>query len=568
MNITVLLILALVAYNCVFANEDELKIKIDKGIIRGAYRKSMKGRQILAFTGIPFAKPPVRELRFKPPVEPEAWSGILDATKPHPICPQMDPYFNNYEVKGNEDCLYLNVYKPQITQSKGKLLPVLFHIYAGGFTSGNANPDVYGPDILLDKDVILVSPNSRIGLLGFLSTGDEIVPGNNGLKDQTFALEWTRKNIIDFGGDPNKVTIFGGSSGAGCVHLHVVSPLSRGLFNSAIAHSGSATALWSVAPEGEQEKNIKKLGKLLNCPIDTIANAVECLRKVDAYDIVDQDKEFMEFSIDPETPFKPVIEPDLEGAFIRKHPIDIIKSGETSNVTLVFGITTEDGAFKPSMFFNDSKLIERLNEDFDYVVPLSLLYDTTATEGDKNYITSRIKEFYFKNKQIDETMIRQLTHLYTDSYFFYPQNLAARLHVKYTNTRIYYFVFGYKGSLTLIPFFGDATRDYGVCHGDDINYILSNEFYGDYKPTESDQKIIDLLTTMWVNIADTGIPTPRLDDVVKTKWLPIEKEDKLLYYFIKNENEAEMVENIYLERTQFWEKLPLYSKQKNIKTEL
>ncbi|KAF2892969.1 hypothetical protein ILUMI_13203 [Ignelater luminosus] len=503
-----------------------------------------------------------------PPVEVEAWTGILNATKPHAICTQIDVFFNDYEVKGKEDCLYLDIYKPQESQSKGKLLPVLFYIHGGGFMSGEANAKLYGPDLLLDKDVILVTTNYRVGTLGFLSTGDEVVPGNNGLKDQSFALKWTKNNIIHFGGDPNKITIFGQSAGGASVHFQVLSPLSKGLFHAAIAHSGSAVSLWSVAPEGQQARNTKRLGQLLNCSTNSNKELVNCLRKVNAYDIVEQDKAFMEFSYDPEIPFKPVVEPDIEGAFITKHPVDIIKSGKVANVPLIFGITTEDGAFKSAALYNDSKLIDRLNKDFNHIIPLSLLYDETSTETDTNYITSKIKEFYFDNKDVDNTTVLQLTNLYTDFLFFYPQNLATRLHVKHTTSPVYNFVYGYTGSISLAPFLGDSTRDYGSCHGDDTIFILYNSFFEGYKPTPSDQKIIDLLTTMWVNVANTGNPTASLDNIIKTKWLPIESEEKLLYYFIKNENETEMVENIYSERTKFWEKLPLYSKNNTFITPL
>ncbi|KAF2899701.1 hypothetical protein ILUMI_06473, partial [Ignelater luminosus] len=332
---------------CINANEDALQVRTDKGILKGSYRKTLKGRQFIAFTGIPYAKPPTNELRFKPAVPLEPWTGILDASKPHSICPQIDVLFNDYVVKGNEDCLYLNVYTPENALSNEIALPVLFYIHGGGFMLGSGNSNLYGPDFLLDKDLVLVTINYRLGALGFLSTGDDILPGNNGLKDQNCALKWVKQNIANFGGDPNKITIFGQSAGGASVHFHVLSPLSKGLFNGAIAHSGSAVGLWSIAPGDQAKRNAIRLGNLLNCSTASSKKLVDCLKKINAYDIVEQDKEFMQYTYDPAIPFKPVIEAtNLKDAFLTKHPIDVIKSGEASNVPLIFGITTDDGAFR------------------------------------------------------------------------------------------------------------------------------------------------------------------------------------------------------------------------------
>ncbi|KAF2889060.1 hypothetical protein ILUMI_17113, partial [Ignelater luminosus] len=408
MNASVVLVFSLSICYCCFANKNELKIKIDKGIIKGAYRKSLKGRPIMAFTGIPYAKPPIGKLRFMPPVEPTPWKNILDATKPHARCTQIDIFVNNYTLQGQENCLFVNVYKPKI-KSKHDLLPVLFFIHGGGFTSGHANPNLYGPDLLLDKDIILVTINYRLGILGFLSTEDKVVPGNNGLKDQSFALKWAKKNIIHFGGDPDRITIFGQSAGAASVHFHYLSPLSRGLFTAAIAHSGASNSLWTIAPKGQAIRNTKRLGKLLNCTTNSTKDLVECLRKVKAFDIVKKDNAFMEFSYDPVVPFKPVIEPNLKSAFITKHPFDVIRSGEYLNVPLVFGITTDDGAFKSASLFNDSRLIDKLRKEFDSIIPMALLYNETATKADTKSITAKIKKFYFENRTIDNKAKTELT---------------------------------------------------------------------------------------------------------------------------------------------------------------
>ncbi|KAJ4446942.1 hypothetical protein ANN_13644 [Periplaneta americana] len=167
-----------------------------------------------------------------PPQPPESWTGVLKATKEGPDCIQKPfPELPSLpEIVGDEDCLYLNVYTPRLPADgeATELLPVMFWIHSGGWVSGSGSSDLYGPQYLLDKEIVLVTINYRLGPLGFLSTGDEVCPGNNGLKDQLAALRWVRDNIAAFGGNPNSVTIFGESAGGASVHHHVLSESSRG----------------------------------------------------------------------------------------------------------------------------------------------------------------------------------------------------------------------------------------------------------------------------------------------------------------------------------------------------
>ncbi|KAJ4446940.1 hypothetical protein ANN_13642 [Periplaneta americana] len=207
-------------------------VDLPHGRLQGHLLLSRKGREIFSFQGIPYAKPPVGELRFQPPQPPEPWTDVLKATKEGPDCIQR-PFPEaptSPELVGDEDCLYLNVYTPQLPEAGGatELLPVMFWIHGGAWMAGSGSTDLYGPQYLLDKEIVLVTINYRLGPLGFLSTGDEVCPGNNGLKDQVAALRWVRDNIAAFGGNPDSVTIFGESAGGANVHYHVLSKASRG----------------------------------------------------------------------------------------------------------------------------------------------------------------------------------------------------------------------------------------------------------------------------------------------------------------------------------------------------
>ncbi|CAG2062859.1 unnamed protein product, partial [Timema podura] len=165
---------------------------------------------------------------FQSPKPPSRWSGVRNATEDTSPCTQRSIFARQVEVSGSEDCLYLNVYTPQLPDGSNDDLPVMVWFHGGGWVSGAGTSKFYGPQFLLDKDIVLVTVTYRLGPIGFLSTGDEAAPGNSGLKDQVAALRWVQDNIAVFGGNPNSVTIFGESAGGASVHYHILSPLSQG----------------------------------------------------------------------------------------------------------------------------------------------------------------------------------------------------------------------------------------------------------------------------------------------------------------------------------------------------
>ncbi|XP_047112051.1 juvenile hormone esterase-like [Schistocerca piceifrons] len=195
---------------------DDVLVTVQQGTLRGTTATSVYNTSYTAFLGIPYAKPPVGDLRFQPPQPATGWEGVRDATQYGSDCVQ-----NTGE--GSEDCLYLNVYVPGVPQ-EGSGLPVLFYVHGGGFIKGSGSDQKFGPDFLVSYGVILVTINYRLGPLGFLSTGDDVVPGNVGLKDQLLGLSWVQSNIERFGGDPQRVTLDGRSAGGVAVSLHLMSP--------------------------------------------------------------------------------------------------------------------------------------------------------------------------------------------------------------------------------------------------------------------------------------------------------------------------------------------------------
>ncbi|XP_046479601.1 cholinesterase isoform X1 [Neodiprion pinetum] len=231
------------------------------------------------FLGIPYATPPVKEGRFKPPRPHKGWQ-LLQAVDWGPACPQ--PYRYTGVLKGvndvDEDCLYLNIFSPNIESGLAKPYAVMFYIHGGEFTHGASN--LFPAHMLAAfYEVVVVSLNYRLGALGFLSTGDENSPGNYGILDQAMALRWVYDNIVYFNGDPQSITIFGPGAGAASAGLLMVAPRTRDLVAKVIAQSGSALAEWAIIPDKYRVQNTSRVyGEMLGCSIETSWKLVQCLR--------------------------------------------------------------------------------------------------------------------------------------------------------------------------------------------------------------------------------------------------------------------------------------------------
>ncbi|KRT86285.1 hydrolase [Oryctes borbonicus] len=210
------------------ASTSEPTVKVEQGWLTGTTGKDYDGKTFYKFLGVPYAKPPIGRLRFKPPQVAEKWDGIRDATKDGSESYSRD-FFKG--VVGSEDCLFLNVYTPKLPEIGAPLKPTMVWIHGGGFVWGSNNSQMYGPEFLITEDVVIVAINYRLGVLGFLSLEDPDleVTGNAGCKDMVMALKWVQGNIKHFGGNPENVTIFGQSAGGVAVHLLVLSPMAKEL---------------------------------------------------------------------------------------------------------------------------------------------------------------------------------------------------------------------------------------------------------------------------------------------------------------------------------------------------
>src|SRR6185437_8453253 len=243
---------ALVNFAVPVASTAQAPVRVEQGMLQGTSEGGLT-----VYRGIPFAGPPVGDLRWRPPAGAAKWEGVRAADKFAPECEQS----GGPATGMSEDCLYLNVWTP--AKSASDKVPVLVWIYGGGFNAGATSIPTYSGEVLAKKGVVLVSIAYRVGVLGFFSHPElsaespQHVSSNYGLLDMIAGLQWVKKNIAAFGGDPDKVTIFGESAGGIAVSQLCASPLAKGLFEGAISESGGSFG--PTRPAGQPGENIRSL---------------------------------------------------------------------------------------------------------------------------------------------------------------------------------------------------------------------------------------------------------------------------------------------------------------------
>ena len=326
-----------------------------KGKVEGAGQDGL-----IAFKGIPFAAPPLGELRWAPPENPEAWSGVRQASEfgaaahQNPIPLDILPAFTIGE-RMDEDCLYLNVWTPGLD---GAARPVMVWIHGGAFVLGSGAQSIYDGATLANRgDVVVVTINYRLGPLGFLNlseaTGGRIPStGNEGLLDQIKGLEWVRDNIAAFGGDAGNVTIFGESAGGMSVGCLMALPQARGLFHKAIPQSGACHTAQPL--ERSQEVTRRVLDKL-----GVEGGDVAALRAVTPEQFLRVQAALsvpgVEDSAIGTMPFQPCV----DGTILKQLPIESVRAGSAAGVPVLVGSTRDEwklfGAADPSVFALDAE---------------------------------------------------------------------------------------------------------------------------------------------------------------------------------------------------------------------
>ncbi|KAF7281457.1 hypothetical protein GWI33_004747 [Rhynchophorus ferrugineus] len=519
----------LISYHTLDCQNFSPTITLSNGQLRGTVNKTaINGKTYYAFRGIPFAKKPLGDLRFAAPVPNDPWTGVLDAVADRDACTQLnilEHFTKESNVVGSEDCLYINVYT---TDLKGTL-PVMVWVYGGTFWSGSSRYEEFAPDYLLEKDVLYVAFNYRLGVFGFLSTEDDVAPGNWGLKDQILAMKWVKKNVAAFGGDPEKITVFGQSAGAASLSYLLNSKLTEGLYRAAIMQSGNALCTWTLTRQAKS--NADKLGLLLGILPTDSKTLVKRLREVDykKLKVVENLATFsiwLSGNIINGFPFAVVQEPEHEGAVLSGRSYQILESGNFVRVPAIVGFTSFEVA--PGIHINLLLRIFAIILLNLKIKPLSLApYDLTKDLFKKILAGTMIRYKYFKLSPLGLNEQDAFKWATVDE-FNRPIREAATLMSKYTD--VYYYKFSYQGRL------GNPNRtEPGVQHAEDLKYI----FYTNATVSPEDALTIKRMVTMWTNFAKTRNPTLSDEsDVLKITWVPntphIDAEKNITYLNINN----------------------------------
>lgn len=464
---------------------DSLTAKTEQGNVQG---KTISNGKVNAFLGLPYAAPPVGDLRWKAPEPPAKWKGDRDATKFGAHCAQGHVFDDMVfqDAGPSEDCLFLNVYAPAGSTDMSKL-PVMFWIHGGGYSGGASSEPRHNGDFLPLKGVVLVTINYRLGVFGFLATTDLAkeangVAGNYGLMDMVAALQWTKENIKNFGGDPDNVTIFGESAGSFAVSTLMASPMAKGLFAKGIGESGAAFS--DVLPtdtlDAREKKDdewvaglgVKSLAELRALPTDKVLDAVKAK--------------------------KGGFPPDLDGKLLTEPVPDTYAAGKQAHVPLMAGWNRDEGSFLANAMTAEKWKAMAAGLFKDRASEFLKLYpgdtdeqavDSAIAYGSDAFIAFGTWKWLVADRKTGDSPVYR--------YHFELRALPSKYHA---------------GTFAF--------------HSDDIEYVFGTL---DTRPGETvrpeDRTLSDQMTSYWTNFAKTGDPNAAGLPV----WPKFDKDDSLIH---------------------------------------
>jgi para-nitrobenzyl esterase len=512
--------------------DDALLIQLDDGEIQG----EMSG-EARRFLKIPYAKPPLGELRFKAPVPNDPWTVVRHETEFAQSCAQLED--QGAPPSNNEDCLYLNVWAPE-PPTEGA--PVMMWIHGGGNFSGGAGIPIPASEVLGGTEqlwydgqyfaarngVVLVTINYRLGPFGFFAhpdLADEGEPlGNQGLLDQRMALQWIKKNIAKFGGDPDNVTIFGESAGAGDVCYHVASPGSRGLFHRAVSQSGGCTIrgtddLTDMAAVGEQ---MEAYGEAVGC--EKGQGQLDCLRQASVEDLLANANQPSPGSgeITSERSWSFGVVMGGSDAFLPNTPRAMFDSGDVAVVPFLIGTNNDEAN---SFFWRSTPL----TSEEEYMADLEARYGDAASDIAAVYPPS----------DFDGDFNAARLRLFTDAAVCRSNDLAIRS----VRAGMPVYMYNFNVWWSVLP---EVMR---AAHGAEMSHVFGNPFVPtgqDPTVTEESQAVADAMNTYWSRFAENG--NPNWPDAPAV-WPEFDEDNDLR---LQLDSDWEVLEDYRAEQCAFW----------------
>ena len=461
------------------------------------------------FKKVPFAKPPVGDLRFRQPVLHGPWNGTLDATSFGPSCiQQFDPQAKQYlpNLNQSEDCLHLNIYAPYGASTSNRK-SVMIWVHGGGYVDGQGMA-YDGTYLSVTGDVIVVTINYRLNIFGFFATSDGLASGNYGLWDQKLAIQWVNENIESFGGDSDSITIFGESAGGFSVALHATIPANRGLFRRVIEQSGTSNSFFSTTPVPHKASD--EVARVLNCSHKFTTDIMACMRDKHSDDVYNAMQGFISGMTDgPDFHIVGYFAPVVDGILIKENPRKVIANHNSSaygffkSLDVMVGTCESEGSLLVGYLSSLQKYLpfnisEGISSEFlckHILHPLASDYynnDTTIAEA--------ICRKYSSKGSLPEQGVKAVD-FYGDLFFYSPAVQSLNMHAfNYHKTTQFQYMSRRRSalspSLEYFPWFK------GAGHGSELLFLFPVK----YNVTIPADDISLSLTMMkyWSNFAKTG----------------------------------------------------------------
>jgi para-nitrobenzyl esterase len=465
-------LIALIAFALLAVPARSQDVRVEGGLISGT---NGFDPQIRVFKGVPYAAPPVGNLRWRPPQPVVPWQGVRKADEFSKTCmqperPKDSVFYPGFEPT-SEDCLYLNIWTP-VKTAKARL-PVMVYIHGGGFRVVSGSEKYFNGERLAEKGVIVVTFNYRLGPFGFLADSQldkesaRHVSGNYGVLDQIAAMKWVQKNIAAFGGDPKRVTIFGQSAGANSVCFQVASPLSKGLYVRAIAESvvgcmgGNAELATLKGAEAVGDKFMAAAG----------ASSIAELREKPADELL---------KIAARMPFRPVV----DGYFLPSNPYSIYSHGRENHVPFMVGSNADEGTLLSRPPASAEDYIQMVRKEFG----------SQADELLKMYPADSDAQARASSYRLFRDEVATQAYLLTGFLSRDPKD------------KTYRYFFSRKPPVPEGMFREQARTPLGAFHSSELEYVFDNLNTRPYPWTDIDRKLAGMMSTYWTNFAKTGNP--------------------------------------------------------------
>jgi len=488
-------------------------IEVTGGMIEGAVEDGVR-----VYKGIPYAAPPVGDLRWKPPQPVEPWDGVRNATEFGPVCPQteyprLSLYWSEPEPQ-SEDCLYLNIWS---AAAEGERRPVMVWIHGGGLTRGSSSVDYYNGANLAKKGAVVVTINYRLGPFGFLAhpalseESPHGVSGNYGFMDQIAALEWVRDNIAKFGGDPDRVTIFGESAGSWSVNMLMATPHAKGLFHRAIGQSGGAFSPMMQLKEqvnGTTPAETHGQRFMRRFDVNGEGDVLAKMRAIAVEDLVEtfERKNGRAWS-----------RGNVDGWFLPEQVRTIFAEGRQHDVPVIVGSNADEG----------TSLV-------GHMVPRDKDAYMNAVEQQFADMAEEFSSIYAVH---DEDDIRDaFLGAFRDEWFSWEMQTWARMmDTVSSDAWLYHF--------TMAP---PIPGNYGAYHAAEIVFVFNNLDRVEWEAQNTHRKLADAMSSYWVQFAETGDPNKQ----GLPQWPKYDTEQE---QHLNLGETIEVDQNLYDSAIQFWD---------------